>query len=99
MSSPHPVCPRCRMETIRLVMNGRACDWCSTRKQPLTRTEWNRISARLDKRAAEKAEADASRMHHRDCKVCGAGYTVTPTSKRSTCSKDCESQAQAVQRR
>lgn len=99
MTEPHPVCPRCRMETIRLVLNGKACDWCRGKEEPVTRKRWEAMLAQVERRIEERVAADQARLEHRDCKVCGGGYTVPPTSRATTCSKDCSKVAQAVQRR
>ncbi len=60
----HPTCPKCRMEVLRLVQNGRRCDWCAEKPgmgRPFDARNWPSMVEALNRRVAEQvAEADRS---------------------------------------
>lgn len=87
------------METLRLVMDGQACDWCRDRRDPITRDVWDTLLHRLDQRTTERQERDLARMEDRVCKACGDTFAVHPGSNARTCSKDCAKRAASIQRR
>ena len=57
----HPVCPRCGLPALRLVLANQACDWCrdqhTVNGKPYTRRNWKKTLARLDERITALNEA------------------------------------------
>lgn len=47
------ICPRCKMEALRLLEDGTSCDWCVVRPglgRPFNARAWNTIIASIERR-------------------------------------------------
>lgn len=53
----YPICPRCKMEALRLIRSNTECNWCSDR-EPLTRDKWDAAMKRINE-AQLKIQRDA----------------------------------------
>jgi len=56
-------CPHCRMEALRLLNDGRNCDWCVERPgfgRPFDARSWPQIVARLEGRMADALRENAA---------------------------------------
>lgn len=58
--TPHVWCPKCKMEALRLVADGKRCDWCVERPnlgRPFDAKRWPDMVAALSRRVAETVAA------------------------------------------
>ena len=99
----HPVCPRCGLPALRLVLADKACDWCRDQSEitdkPYVAANWPSTVRRIDTRIAEIAERAAAQMEERTCRQCGCTFMAAPISKATMCGADCLTESKRRQRR
>ncbi len=56
----HPTCPKCKLPALRLVQNGKRCDWCVERPgfgPAFDARRWPSMVEALSRRVAEQVAA------------------------------------------
>jgi hypothetical protein len=88
------------MEVLRLIENGKRCDWCCEKPgmgKPFDASRWPSIVATLDNRLAELVANQRADFVTRTCQACHCGFSVHSGSHATTCSDECRKQAQSEQ--